>query len=134
MSILYKLTGKPRTVNDLADEAKKDGYQEVNIDIREKNKDGCFRYYEVYLQIGETEKMLSRHYPFVTEQGTEGIPKMYAEVKALMWAAITATIMKDEGLIARINGEPMDDLIEKRVKEIEPMVKPLTKVIEDLVE
>jgi hydrogenase maturation factor HypF (carbamoyltransferase family) len=124
MSIRYKILRIPRTVEDLADQAKRQGNSRVNIDIRENRSGPYFTDFEVYLQAGKNEKMLARHYTQALVYGAGGLPKMHAEARALNTVLLSANIMENRGLTATINGKPKDSVY-KRIDELSQFSKKL---------
>ena len=104
MSLIYKIFGKPRTVEDFSRRALKRGHSNVDLEVRECYEYlGSYPHYSVFFKAGETEVMLSRHYSLASA----------AYVKALLCSVMFAKIIRKQGLSVTVNGESTDKAVRK---------------------
>ena len=130
MSLAYKLLGIPRTFDEFVDKVKRRGDSQVDVVFEAYNdEDGFGRMFNYHcivgVQAGKTRVRLNEHtHMRLGHLYHTMIGKTEVEQASLKEAVETAEKLKNLGLEATINGEPIDKAregIAQRDKGIEEM-------------
>jgi len=114
MSIAYKLLGIPRTFDEFVDKVKRRGDNQVDVVLEAYDDEGgfggMFNYHCVVgVQAGKTRLRLNEHtHMRLGHLYHTVIGKAEVEQASLKEAVETAEKLKNLGLEATINGEPVD--------------------------